>query len=270
MILNRLHSHTSPEINFTLFSTKFALFTWFLFPRAILQTVSLSLSCSNLLTFTLQSALPISSSRFPPGSVFFLAISYTHSGCFSLQANDQFLLSCVFPCSRFHLIYGPTTTLLCTKIAFLYYFIQHSSFFEACCCFSFSADVLFNAAISFFLHVAPYIFWTCFKILSNLCSLLILPLLPFIFISLHNILSLSSGKKPDKMTCVSMPSRWFDILFSIANILHYKEAQVSHLLPILTVLLAPSHFLIFFALFLSFLLFPLTIKPPLSLKPLNL
>lgn len=194
MILDRLCSHTSPEINFTLFSNKFALFTWFLFPRVILKTASLSLSCSNLLTFTLQSAPAISSSRFPPGSLF----SSLQYPTLILDASAYKLMACVFPCSHFHLIYSPTTTLLCTKIAFLYYFIEHTSFFEACCCFCFSADVLFNTAISFFLHVAPYIFCTCFKFFSNLCSLLILPLLPFIFISLHNILLLFSGKNLSK------------------------------------------------------------------------
>lgn len=187
-------------------------------------------SCSTFPTFTPQSALAVGSSRFPHFFVFLLAMSHTYSGYFSLQPNDQLLLSCLFPCSHFHLIYSPTTKLLSNKITFLYHFIEHSS---GMLCFFFSTDLLLNAAISFLLHVAPNNFWTCFKILSNLCFLLILPLLPFIFISLHHILSLSSGKKPDKMRCLCLP-------VGLTFFIHHKN-------PLL------QKFLIYFVIYLFYL-----------------
>lgn len=158
-------------------------------------------------------------------------------------------MSCLFPCSHFHLIYSPTTKPLCSKIAFLCYFIEHSSF--QACCFFFSTDLLFNATISFFLHVVPNIFWTCFKILSNLCFLLFLPLLPLIFFY-HCIISCRFllGKKADKMRCLSVPSCWFDILSPSQRSF---ITNISHLLPHPPVLLVASHFLTCLALFLSFL-----------------
>lgn len=116
--------------------------------------------------------------------------------------------------------------------------------------------LLFSGCIQYChqpLHVYCILhFWTCFKLLSNLCSLLFLLASIKFFTSLHNILSLSSENKTEKMRCLYMPSCCFDILFSITNILHYKEAQVSHLLPILLIL---SHSLLLFALYLSFIFF---------------
>lgn len=131
------------------------------------------------------------------------------------------------------------------------------SFFEVSC-FSFSVNV-FNAAISLFLHVTLHVFWTYFKLLSGLCSLLVLPLLPFslFYIPIYIYYKwchffLGKKKKITWGVYVYLPSCWFDILFSIKNILHYKEAQVSHLLPILTSA-CPIHIYIYFLHFhLSF------------------
>lgn len=173
-------------------------------------------------------------------------------------------------CSHFHLIYGPATTVLCTKIAFFYYFIesllssrhavvspfQQMSYSILPSAFSCVKDpTFFGLVLKFSQICAPFLFFPCFHLFLYHC-----------IIACHFLLE----KKPDKMRCLSMPSHWFDIIFSITNIFRYKEAQVSHLLLILTLLLVPSHFHTFLALFKSFLLFPSTIKTWLSPKPLKL
>lgn len=95
------------------------------------------------------------------------------------------------------------------------------SFFEVSC-FSFSVNV-FNAAISLFLHVTLHVFWTYFKLLSGLCSLLVLPLLPFslfytpIYIY-YKWCHFFLGKKKDNMRCICISA----ILLVWHSVLHQK------------------------------------------------